>query len=270
MGVAGAGLATCIGNCCALVYYLIILHRMGENTVITGSLRYYQAGNGICKNVLAIGVPAGLGVLFTSLCDLTRNCYFGKLGTQINLAAWGVVQKIGTAFIQICVGIGQGIRSVVAYNYASGLYKRTRSIVKSALLVMLCWTVFAVILVQAVPGGLVGLFIPSGDAAPVAVSYLVKWIFAIFGIGFIEVFNSVFQGVGKWNIAMVDTIVNKGLLLTPGMIILIHFMGMNGIVISQVVTENATAVVLAVIYAAVSRKELSADRKEVHVWAQKG
>lgn len=265
MGVAGAGLATCIGNYCALFYYFIILHRIGSNTVITGSLRYFQVGNGICKGVLAIGIPAGLGVLFTSLCDLTRNYYFGKLGTQVNLAAWGVVQKIGTAFIQICIGIGQGIRSVIAYNYATGLYKRTRIIVKAALLVMLCWTVFAVVFVQAVPDKLVGLFIPSGEAAPVAVVYLVKWIFAIFGIGFIEVFNSVFQGVGRWNIAMIDTIINKGLLLTPGMIILIHFLGMNGIVISQAVTENVTAAVLAFLYIAISRNKHSADRKEIQI-----
>ena len=91
---------------------------------------------------------------------------------------------------------------------------------------------------------------------PVAVSYLRVWIFCIIGFGFIELFNAVFQSIDKWKISMANTLINKGFLLTPVMILLANLKGIPGIVISQPITENATALVLFVIYMIVMKKEM--------------
>lgn len=145
------------------------------------------------------GVPAGLVLMCMNICDFVRNYYFNIFGGQVELAAWGVVQKIGNAFMQICVGIAQGIRPVV--------------------------------------------------------SYLRTWIFCIIGFGFIELFNAAFQSIGRWKISMANTIVNKVLLLTPIMILLANLFGIDGIVISQPITENLTAIVLFAIYLIVVKQE---------------
>lgn len=171
------------------------------------------------------------------------------------MAAWGVVQKIGNAFMQICVGIAQGIRPVVSYNYACGLLKRVRSIINGGIAVMGAWVLFCQALVAAIPTLIVNLLIPSGESVPVAVSYLRTWIFCIIGFGFIELFNAAFQSIDRWKISMANTIVNKGLLLTPIMILLANLFGIDGIVISQPITENLTAIVLFVIYLIVVKQE---------------
>ncbi len=180
----------------------------------------------------------------------------GGSRTQVELAAWGVVQKIGNAFMQICVGIAQGIRPVVSYNYAAGLLKRVKSIIRGGIVVMAVWVLACQLLVAAVPEKLVNLLIPSGESVPVAVSYLRVWIFCIIGFGFIELFNAVFQSIDKWKISMANTLINKGFLLTPVMILLANLKGIPGIVISQPITENATALVLFVIYMIVMKKEM--------------
>lgn len=54
---------------------------------------------------------------------------------------------------------------------------------------------------------------------------------------------------------MANTIVNKGLLLTPIMILLANLFGIDGIVISQPITENLTAIVLFVIYLTLIKQE---------------
>ncbi len=169
----------------------------------------------------------------------------------------GVVQKIGNALIQICVGIAQGARPVIAYNYAAGDRKRTKSLAIGALSIMAVFTVTGVIIVELIPGVLVHLFLPSGKAVEVAQGYLRIWILCIIGIGMIEVFNSIFQALNLVNIAMANTLINKGLLLTPVLLILIRFIGINGVVISQPITENLTAIVLAIIYSVVVRKKVS-------------
>lgn len=255
MGVAGAGLATCMANYLSLTFYLVMYAVRRKTTVVCFHPKYFKVRGKVCKRVLSVGISAGLVLLFMDICDFTRNYFFNLLGGQVELAAWGVVQKIGNAFMQICVGIAQGIRPVVAYNYAAGLLKRVKSIITGGIFVMGGWVIVCQIFVASVPVLIVNLLIPSGESVPVAVSYLRVWIFCIIGFGFVELFNAVFQSMGLWQISMVNTVINKGLLLTPVMVLLASLLGIDGIVISQPLTENATALVLFFIYLIVMKKE---------------
>lgn len=262
MGVAGAGLATCIANYISLAYYLLMFYRRRATTVVCFDPKYYRVKGRICTGVLSVGIPAGFVLLFMDICDFARNYYFNLLGGQVELAAWGVVQKIGNAFMQICVGIAQGIRPVVAYNFSYGLLKRVKSIINGGIIVMAAWILVCQLLVALVPTFLVNLLIPSGESVPIAVSYLRVWIFCVIGFGFIELFNAAFQSIGRWQISMANTIINKGLLLTPVMVLLANLKGIPGIIISQPITENATALVLLVIYVIVMKKESAAMKKK--------
>lgn len=255
MGVAGAGLATCIANYISLAYYLLMFRIRREKTVVCFHLRYFRIKGRICTKVLSVGIPAGLVLLFMDICDFTRNYYFNRLGGQVELAAWGVVQKIGNAFLQICAGIAQGIRPVVAYNFSCGLRKRVKSIINGGIAIMAVWVVAYQILVALAATFLVNLLIPSGQSVPIAVSYLRTWIFCVIGFGFIELFNAVFQSMGRWKISMANTLINKGLLLTPVMVVLAEMYGIRGILISQPITENITALILFVTYLVIIKKE---------------
>lgn len=261
MGIEGAGLATCIANYISISFYLIMYYKRRKTTVVCFNPKYFKTGNKVCSKVLSVGIPAGLVLMFMDVCDFTRNYYFNLLGGQIELAAWGVVQKIGNAFMQICVGIAQGIRPVVAYNYASGLLKRVKSIINGSIVVMGVWVALCIALVCIMPIQIVNILIPSGEAVSVAVSYLKVWIFCVIGFGYIELFNAVFQSMGRWKISMANTIINKGFMLTPVMVLLADTKGISGIVISQPITENLTAFVLLIIYIILMKKDTSVRNK---------
>lgn len=117
------------------------------------------------------------------------------------------------------------------------------------------WVLLCQALVAAMPALIVNLLIPSGESVSVAVSYLRIWIFCIIGFGFIELFNAAFQSIGRWKTSMANTIINKGFLLTPVMILLAKLFEIDGIVISQPITENLTALVLFVIYLTLMKRE---------------
>lgn len=261
MGIAGAGLATCIANYVSIAFYLAMYYVRKTSTVVCFHPRYFCRDMRICKKVLTVGVPAGLVLICMTMCDFVRNYYFNIFGGQVELAAWGVVQKIGNAFMQICVGIAQGIRPVVAFNYAAGLRKRVRSIINGGIVVMAAWIAVCQILVASAPAALVNILIPSGESVTVAVSYLRVWILCLIGFGFIELFNAAFQSIGRWKISMANTLINKGCLLTPVMILLANLFGINGIVISQPVTENLTAIVLFVIYLIIMKQEKESQER---------
>lgn len=120
---------------------------------------------------------------------------------------------------------------------------------------MAVWVVACQILVAFAATFLVNLLIPSGQSVPIAVSYLRTWIFCVIGFGFIELFNAVFQSMGRWKISMANTLINKGLLLTPVMVVLAEMYGIRGILISQPITENITALILFVTYLVIIKKE---------------
>ena len=72
--------------------------------------------------------------------------YLGSLGSDVELAAWGAVQKISNALMAITIGVAQGVRPLLAYNYAAGLYARVKALIRGAFVVMLpawplrwCW-----------------------------------------------------------------------------------------------------------------------------------
>lgn len=257
MGVAGAGLATCVANYISIAFYLVVFWRKRRTTVISLNPKRYQVGDRICTSVLSVGIPAGLVLMCMNICDFARNYYFNLLGGQVELAAWGVVQKVGNSFMQICVGIAQGVRPVIAYNYACGLLKRVKSIINGSIAVMAGWIACCLLMACAIPTVIVNLLIPSGDSVPVAVGYLRVWIFCLIGIGFCELFNSIFQALGQWKVSMANTIINKGFLLTPVMILLANLFGINGILISQPLTENLTALVLLFIYLDFRRRHIN-------------
>lgn len=247
-GIVGAGIATCISNYCSAVFFLLQHFRRKKVTVISLDIQGYQAGGGICKSVLSIGIPAGLSIFLMNCVDFLRNYLFGAYGTQADLAAWGVVQKLGNAFLQIAIGIEQGVRPLIAYNYNARLGKRTKSIINGAILVMGVYTFACFLLVMLFPQALVKLFLPIPDVMQLAVGFIRIYIFCIFGIGYLELFNAIFQAMGQWKISIAGIIIGKIFLLIPALFILAGLWGITGIVMAQPFAETTTVVILAAAY----------------------
>lgn len=254
MGVAGAGCATFIANIYSLIFFIAMYIKRRETTVLSLDIRKYTPKDHIASRVIAIGIPAGLNMLLLNCCDFVRNALLGSYGGQIELASWGVVQKIGNAFTQICVGISQGVRPLVAYNFTTRNMKRTRSIINGSFLIMGCYTVFCILLVNIIPKTLVSLFLPIEEAMPVAVSFLRRWTICIVAVGFLEVLNSIFQAMGRWQISAGNIIVGKISLMVT-MLILVRQLGVIGIIISQPITDTTVAAVVLAIYFCLIRRD---------------
>ena len=254
-GIAGAGMATCISNYCSMAFFLFQYYKRRNVTVISLNLRGYSANNGICKSVLSIGIPAGLSIFLMNCVDFLRNYLLGIHGTQADLAAWGVVQKLGNAFLQIAIGIEQGVRPLISYNYNAALGKRTKSLINGSMVVMGIYTLACFCFVMLFPNAMVRLFLPIADVMPVAVGFLRIYIFSIFGIGFLELFNAIFQAMGQWKTATVGIVIGKIVLMVPALLIFSQIWNVTGIIAAQPFAETLTVVILAIAYIRFIRKK---------------
>ena len=224
-----------------------------QTTVLSLDIRRYSIRDGIGRQTLAIGVPAGLSFFLMNCCDFVRNYLLGAYGGQVELAAWGTVQKLGNAFMQVGMGIAQGLRPLVAYHYTAGLFRRMKAIVRGGFGIAGAYTLASFALVKLIPGPLVQIFLPVETAAPVAVRFLNLWIFCIFGVVFLEVLNAIFQAMGRWKLTLADVVVSKLCLMLPLMLLLVRRWGVMGVVASQPLSETMMAVALAAVYGVLAR-----------------
>ena len=179
--------------------------------------------------------------------------YLGSLGSDVELAAWGAVQKISNALMAITIGVAQGVRPLLAYNYAAGLYARVKALIRGAFVVMPAYVALALVLVHLFPSPIVRLFVTEERAVETAVYFLEVWTYTIVFIGVLELFNAIFQAFGKWKISLANIIIDKGCLLTPVLILLVRWRGIEGIAYSQIITEGITAIALTVVYLHIAR-----------------
>lgn len=254
MGIGGAALATCLSSWIGSAYYLYQWYKRRHTTVVCLDIRKLRLSGHIAARTLSVGIPAGLVPLLTNVGDLVRNYFLAALGSDIEVAGWGSVQKVIFALYTISMGIAQGARPVISYNYARGDLRRTRSLANWTMVIMAVYLAAGITLIDLIPELIIKLFVTNAESVEWAMYFLRIAIFSIIGVTFIDLFNAVFQAIGRWKLSLVNTILNKGLLLNGVLILLATLYGIRAIPYSQVITEIATAVVLFFVYLFVTRK----------------
>lgn len=255
MGITGAAIATCISNYLALIFLVAVYVKKRGDLVFSLSPKFWSGKDGVASSVLLIGIPSGFALCLTIICDFFRFHFIGMLGTEIDLAAFGVVQKVGNLTIQLSVGMAQGIRPLVAYNYSSGNKPRMRALMRGSAVVVLSFVVVCVALLELFPRQAMSIFLTDGATIAVGALYMRQWIICQVGICSTDLVNAFFQAMGRWKHAMFITFFNKGLLLIPVMLLLIRFMGLSGVIWVQPITENFTLLVALAMFALYMRKE---------------
>jgi Na+-driven multidrug efflux pump len=169
---------------------------------------------------------------------------------DLNVAAFGGVQKIGTITIQITIGITQGIMPLIGYNYGAGNRSRTREIIRDSVLMLGGYCAVCMVLIELFPGALIRAFIPEAQTIAIGVEFLRRWILCAPGTCFVLLFNSIFQSMGQWKQSMFLSIFRQALLLIPMLIILNRVIGLYGLIWSQPISDTISLLLGAVMYLA--------------------
>lgn len=104
-GIAGAAIATVLGNIVGAGYYLLFFLRGKSSLSI--SIRDFTVKDKVLSGVLSIGIPAALGSLMMSVSQIVVNSQMAAYG-DMALAGIGVAMKVTMITGMVCMGIGQG------------------------------------------------------------------------------------------------------------------------------------------------------------------
>lgn len=254
--VFGAALATVIGqllSCTLAVSYLwkfktIQLVRSDFRLSLHNTLRTFTMGISSCVNQVAI-----------TLVQIVLNhslTYYGALsiyGTDIPLAACGIVMKTNAILLSIIVGISQGVQPLIGFNYGARQYKRVRE----AYLLAIRWnfivSAIGFCLFQFFPYPIISLF-GSGDELYMefAVKFMRIFLFMVLVNGVQLLSSNFFTAIGKATRGLLLALTRQVFFLIPMLLLLPLWFGIDGVMLAGPIADFI-AFVVSVVFV---RKEL--------------
>lgn len=248
--VTGAALATMFSNVISLVYFLSIYYRLRGKTILSVSPKYIRINKKLVVDILAIGLPSALTGMLANISHIIRNNLTSGYG-DIELAAYGIVQKADMLPLNIGMGLCQGMMPLVAYNYASGNYPRMKSFTKTAQIFGMIIAGICIVIFELFAPQIMWLFIK--DEATIAFGTNFLRIACLATPFMIANFQKIYclQAMGKGKESLILGIFRQGLFAIPIIFIMNHLFRLYGIVSAQLISDGITFVFSTLIYRSV-------------------
>ena len=245
--VLGAGIATCLSNCVACIFFLVVVLRMGRGAVITFSPRAGRPERASVAAVFAVGVPSAVT---TFLFDLDY-ILIDKLMVSYHdlaLAAVGIVLKVERFPLNVGIGICQGMMPLVAYSYAAGNKKRMDDTIRLSLQLGLGIAAVSIVLYEIFAVQFSHLFIPDAETVALAAQFLRIRVLAT-PLMFLSFFTvHLFQAFGKGRVSLFLGTTRWLVFNIPMLFVLNALVGMFGVVWAQVAADSLTVLLSFFVY----------------------
>ena len=213
MGIAGAALATVIGQWLAAIL-AIVLNTKYNRELQDLSRRHIRPDGYVIRTILSVGVPSIIMVGIGSVMNFGINQIlqgFSETATGV----FGIYFKLQSFFFMPLFGINNAVISIVAFNYGAQKPDRMMKTVKLAafagLAIMLC----GLAIFQFIPEVLLALFDPSEEFLRMAVRALqtISWCFPVAAVCII--LGSTFQALGTGVYATIVSLCRQLVVLLP-------------------------------------------------------
>ncbi len=161
MGIAGAAVATVIGQWVAAIMALIF--NLTRNPDVKFALKYLKPDWAVIRKILTVGIPSIIMMAIGSVMTFCMNQIFQgfKNYGETATAVFGVYFKLQSFFLMPLFGINNAAISIIAYNYGARKPKRITGTLKCSLGTAMSIMLLGVAIFQIFPQVLMGIF--SGE-----------------------------------------------------------------------------------------------------------
>ena len=259
MGIAGAALATGIGQALTLAIYLVVYFVRPIRVHIRR--QYILPSKKMVIKLYSIGIPATLNLALPSLLISALNAILAAY-SEVYILVLGIYYKLQTFVYLPANGIVQGMRPLIGYNYGAGEHQRVSQIFKIVLCMSGIIMVFGTVICLLIPGQLMGLFTHT-EATIQAGETALRIIGAGFIVSAVSVTSSgALEGLGKGTPSLLISLCRYVVVIIPAAFLLSRFFGAVGVWNAFWITEAITAIISLVIYRKAIAKPVTTARKE--------
>lgn len=259
MQIAGAAIATMLSNVASTVYFLILIFRNRKISVISLSPKHYTLRQHIPAEVVAVGLPSFIMTLMSTLSNLMLNKTISGYSNEA-IAGMGIAKKIDLMAFAIAQGMTQGTLPLIGYNFSSGNRRRMIDALKVLLIDCLAISVAAFLLMFFGAGVITKCFI--NDKTTVEYGRIFLRIVAIAcpttALNFLAV--TIFQATGKKAQPLLLSMLRKGTLDIPLMLLFNATVGLRGVAWSTPLADMIAMLVSAALVIPYLKKLLAKDK----------
>lgn len=239
-GVAGAAIATVIGNLAASLFY--VGYFLQKKSSLSIRLKDFRMGDRIAASVASIGIPASLNNILMSCANIVLNLMLGGYG-DTPVAAMGVAMKSNMIVVLLQIGLCAGIQPLIGYNYGARNRKRLLQVFRfTGIFAVVMGSILTAVMVMA-KRFVVQAFIND----PEVIAYGMQMVIALQlsgpFIGILFLCINTIQGMGKAIPSLILTVCRQGLIFIPLIIILNKVVGLNGVIYAQSVADYCSIVI---------------------------
>lgn len=250
--VAGAAIATVIGNVFAAVYY--ISHLVSKKSMLSIRLKDYKAGERIASGVLAIGIPASLNSILMSVSNIIINNLMKEHG-DMAVAGLGVAMKVNMIVVMLLIGLGTGVQPLLGYCFGARNKKRYLAVLKFSLCLAFCLSAVMTVICYCGASPLVKAFLEDQNAFEYGMSFARIYIYSGPIMGILFVLINAIQSTGAALPSLILSISRQGLLYIPILLIFkTVFNTAQKLALAQPVTDYLSTTLAVILFIITYRK----------------
>lgn len=248
MGIAGAALATVIGQTFGMLLGLFFLHRNTDH--VTVKLKNIKPSLPVIKEIYRVGFPAIIMQSIGSLMTVGMNTILITFST-IAVSVFGVYFRLQSFIFMPVFGITIAMIPIVGFNYGARNPQRISKAVKTATFMAFGIMAAGLIVFQMIPEVLLRWFDATDEMMAVGIKALriISYHFPLAAIAI--VLSSSFQAMGKGFLSLILSIVRQLGVLLPFAYLLSRIGGLDAIWFTFIISEVVSITMASVMYARV-------------------
>lgn len=225
MGIAGAALATGIGQMLSVAVYLVVYLRTELPVRLRRSCLHPDMM--LDGRLYAIGIPAILNLALPSLLVTFLNGLLAAF-SQSYVVVLGIYYKLQTFLYLPANGFVQGMRPLIGYNYGAREHARVKKLFQLTLLMSAAIMAAGTVICQVASGQLMGLFTQNPETIAAGQTAL-----RIISIGFVisavsTTASGALEGLGKGAESLVIALCRYVVFIMPLAALLCNWLGADG------------------------------------------
>ena len=243
MGVAGAALATVIGQICGMLIGLWGVFK--HQKVLKLNMRKFKWRLQTVKDIYRVGLP---GIVMQSISSVMtaglNGILIGFSQTAVNVLA--VYFKLQTFVFMPVFGLNQGALPVMGYNYGARNKRRLFGAYRIALVTAVIIMMIGFVLFQIIPEPMLMMFVDRTDAAAmqemleIGVPALKTISFSFVGAAFGIINSTMFQATARGMNSLVVSVCRQLVIILPAAWILGSLYGLSALWYAFPIAEIAS------------------------------
>lgn len=240
LGVRGAAIATLIARVITSLMYLIYF--VGDKNLIEIKLSNFKPTLTIYKDVLNIGISMLILQILQTI-SISKISYAASFYGEEAIAAMGIVLRIVTLGTNVVFGYMKGLQPLAGFNYGAKNHERIREAIKASIKWTSVFCIVWTLIIYVFAPSILSIFGTDENVLNIAVPALRAGVIMFITFGFQFTYSTLYLSMGKALGGVFLNSLRQGIIFIPIILLLPKFMGLNGVIYAQTVSDLITTII---------------------------